>query len=504
LLRRGLVRRRLSTAACVVLVATSVTVPAVAAIAADSNGQGTSLPGAAATNRLSAVTAAPTLPIKYVESASGANVDVRPNITVPPAPKVKTEVAGLRTERSATYENPNGTFSLQLGSGRVNYKDAAGAWQPIDTTLVATAAGSKFDLTEKANDKQVSISKNHPDTGLAQLTVGPYTLGIRIPSIGTFTPGLATSATTYITAAGSYGVIATPEGLEFSATLADATAPATYSFAIDTGGLVATLDADKLSVDFTDPKAADPKAIVGSIDLPTLRDAAGAIAPPSAITVSLGSSDASLKTGETLVTYALGQAWLKDAARVYPVVLDPSVCIQYGQSTCTKHGAADVTDTFVMSGIDTYPVGWGYDRVGTSNIDNYGENQTLLWFNFVPLPDGATVTSATLGLHQVRNYNNGGGQQIDVAMNTSGFTTTSHWTNKPSVASPAPVWFPACSYTCPFALDVTAIAVPWYTRSKDDWKANLGFTLSLDTSSTNYEVDFDSKGAGQPRLSSPT
>ena len=118
LLRRGLVRRRLSTAACVVLVATSVTVPAVAAIAADSNGQGTSLPGAAATNRLSAVTAAPTLPIKYVESASGANVDVRPNITVPPAPKVKTEVAGLRTERSATYENPNGTFSLQLGSCR--------------------------------------------------------------------------------------------------------------------------------------------------------------------------------------------------------------------------------------------------------------------------------------------------------------------------------------------------------------------------------------------------
>ena len=145
LLRRGLVRRRLSTAACVVLVATSVTVPAVAAIAADSNGQGTSLPGAAATNRLSAVTAAPTLPIKYVESASGANVDVRPNITVPPAPKVKTEVAGLRTERSATYENPNGTFSLQLGSGRVNYKDAAGAWQPIDTTLVADPGPAKVD-----------------------------------------------------------------------------------------------------------------------------------------------------------------------------------------------------------------------------------------------------------------------------------------------------------------------------------------------------------------------
>jgi RHS repeat-associated protein len=478
-----------------VLVATSITVPSVAATTAGPNGQGANLPSAAATNRLATVTGAPTLPLKFVEGASGSNVDVRPNITVSPAPKVKTEVASLRTEKSRTYANPNGTFNLQVSSGRINYLDATGAWQPIDTTLVAAAAGSKFDLVEKANDKRVSISKTHPDTGLAELSVGPYTLGIRIPSIGTFTAASTTTSTTFTSAAGSYGVTATPEGLEISATLADATAPSAYSFALDTGGLVATIDADKLSIDLTDPKAADPTAVVGQIGVPTLRDATEMVAPPSAITVGLNSTDKDLKSGETLVTYALDQAWLTDAARAYPVVLDPSVCIRYGNSDCAYHAASDVVDTFVMSGIDTYPVGWGYDRVGTSNQgDGYGEMRTLLWFTFAPLPDGAHVTSATLKLREI--YNGGpAGQQVDVGMNTSGFTATSHWSNKPATAtsptSPT-ASFNACSAPCNLVVNVNSIAHAWYTRRKDDWMANLGFTLALHTAS-NAEMRFENE-----------
>ena len=208
-----------------VLIATSIGIPAAAA-SPDPSLQGTSLPSApAATNQIPRVSAAPTLPLQFVDSPSGSNVSVRPNITVPAAPKVTTEVASLRTERSRTYQKPDGSFSLQLSQTRVNFQDAGGNWQPIDTALVATTTGSAFDLTEKANDKKVSLSKTHPDTGLAQLTVGPYTVGIRIPSIGKFTSAASTNATSFSSPAGSYALVPTPDGLEFSGLLADARAP---------------------------------------------------------------------------------------------------------------------------------------------------------------------------------------------------------------------------------------------------------------------------------------
>ena len=102
LLRRGLFRRVSSTAACLVLVATSITVPAVVATTALPPAQGGTLPSAAATNHPAMVKAAPTLPLRFVDDASGSNVTVRPTIAPPAPPSVKTEVASMRSEYSRT------------------------------------------------------------------------------------------------------------------------------------------------------------------------------------------------------------------------------------------------------------------------------------------------------------------------------------------------------------------------------------------------------------------
>jgi len=56
--------------------------------------------------------------------------------------------------------------------------------------------------------------------------------------------------------------------------------------------LTVSIDPDGLSIDFTDPKAADPTAIVGQIGLPSLVDANNVVAPPSAVTVSLDGGSA--------------------------------------------------------------------------------------------------------------------------------------------------------------------------------------------------------------------
>jgi RHS repeat-associated protein len=468
----------------------------VAAATVPTGGQGANLPGAAL-NTIPSIVSAPTLPLKFVGSASGTNVTVRPDIELPPAPATRTELPDKRTEYSRTYANPNGTFTLEASQGRLNYKDASGAWQPIDTTLVAAEAGSGWDYTQKANDKKLRISKANPETALTQLSVGPYTIGLRIPGIGAFTATTTSTGTTFASAKGSFTIASTPEGFEFSASLESASVPTSYSFALQTGGLVATLAPDELSITLTDPEATDPTAIVGVIGMPLLIDASGIVASPSTVTVSLSDTESGLLENETLVTYAIDKSWLKDKSRAYPVTLDPSVCIRYGDTGCGYNGSGDVTDTWVGSGgPDNYPYQWAYDRIGQdARGTGYATTRSLLWFQFAELPDGAAVNAATLTVREISNYGPSE-QPFHAEMNTGGFSATTTWNTKPATSttliSPSAE---ACSAPCTVNLTVTDIVRSWYTKRADDWNPNLGFTLKLNIES-NSEIDFNSRWIG--------
>lgn len=52
----------------------------------------------------------------------------------------ETELAGLRTQDSRTFAEADGTRRLVASATPMNYRDASGAWQPIDDTLVADSA----------------------------------------------------------------------------------------------------------------------------------------------------------------------------------------------------------------------------------------------------------------------------------------------------------------------------------------------------------------------------
>jgi len=86
------------------------------------------------------------------------------------------------------------------------------------------------------------------------------------------------------------------------------------------------------------------------------------------------------------------------------VVLDPSVCVQYGTSSCNSGSAAD--GWISSAGPDLGPgntyIG-DYNRIGTDHdydgID-YGTMRSLLWFQYVGVPDGAAITSADLHLYE--------------------------------------------------------------------------------------------------------
>jgi RHS repeat-associated protein len=623
---------------CAVLVVSSISVPAVAASSTVS-GNGTSGNGATL-NKLPSVVAASTLPLKFIDSASGAEATVRTATVAPTPPKTKTEIPSKRTERSRTYANPDGTYTLEASPGRINYKDASGNWQPIDTTLIASTAGSGWDLGQKANDKQVLVSTADPSSQLAQMSVGSYTITLREPGFkkgsvqrtpngvkfgGTIddtttlpsptpsaepsatptvaptatpaasgtaspTPSASASATSSAPPAASSAlgggpalnsdpsaggtpsasstsspdssaspsaspspspsptasssptatsgasdsptagpsanpspaasasptasaspnptpgpsstidVTSTPEGLELSAEIASATSPTSYSVAIDPNGLIVSIDPDGLSIDFTDPSASDPTALVGQIGLPQLRDANNVVAPPSAVTVSLDERSAKLKKGEVLLTYSVSQAWLALSERAFPVVLDPSMCMQYQNSSCATD---QVHDTFVYSTAQSgqHQVGWTVDRVGNdndshdaadgvSNMD-FGLMESDLWFQYFPIDDGATVTSATLYMYQYWHHLNGT-PQIDAYLNTSGFNMQTGWTNKPSRDTTISGHANACSSSsCGFLMDITHVVRAWYTRNPKDWKPDLGLTLALDNPSLDDELQFE-------------
>jgi RHS repeat-associated protein len=102
-------------------------------------------PAAAASGNAMGASPAPGTPsgsggASYALPGDGASLR---NVPPQPAPpKVPTEKAGLRTANSDTLQNPDGTYTASYHVNRINYRDATGAWQPIDLSLVPTTGTS--------------------------------------------------------------------------------------------------------------------------------------------------------------------------------------------------------------------------------------------------------------------------------------------------------------------------------------------------------------------------
>jgi RHS repeat-associated protein len=319
--------------------------------------------------------------------------------------------------------------------------------------------------------------------------VGPYTLTVRVPGAARASKSASLSEVDFAgsTTSDSFAALPTANGFEFAATLSDSSAPTTYKLALNTHGLVASVDPDGLTVDLRDPAATNPSAIVGTISAASLQANDGEVAPPSAVTVSLNPNALGLRANETLLTYAIDPTWLQASGRSFPVVLDPSACIAYNSSDC---GYGNIKDTFVFNGTvsNSYQVGWTVDRVGSTHLsDNYGLMYPLVWFDLPKLGDGAVITKADL---DERVYENWGpaGQGMHAVMNTSGFNMQTKWSNKPTLNQSMQTASVATCTTrrCLMDFDTTTIVRAWYGHSAT-YASNFGLLLALDTYS-NKEV----------------
>lgn len=239
-----------------------------------------------------------------------------------------------------------------------------------------------------------------------------------------------------------------------------------YSMRVNTDGLKAVLGENN-SVNFVDGSG---ETII-TIEPPCMYDAGGDIS--SALTVA-----AEQNADECVITYIPDKEWMDDEARVWPIVIDPSV---------TTKGVSQINqiDTYVSSGTNGVSVengnllymGWvptehqAFWRIDQSNMPTipYGERITYSSFN-ARLTDG-TTTMGSIGLYTANNY-----------WNSNSVT----WSNKPNIDGD---W--GSISTIPFdnwlAYWVTPAVQGWYAGS-----ANYGFILKYSSYANDYNCVYSS------------
>jgi hypothetical protein len=182
------------------------------------------------------VTSVAPAPIEVAPEAGGGadltadnGIHLRPEHADVQPTSARAEVPEERSERGRVFVNPDGTYTLELSEERINYRDAAGDWQPIDLSLVDDSLGP-YSVRVAANDRDVRFAQDDAEVALAELSAEGVSIGLR--AIGF---GAGTHRGDHITfgagsSSGELGVRPTLSGFEFYVTLADKGRTPSYSF----------------------------------------------------------------------------------------------------------------------------------------------------------------------------------------------------------------------------------------------------------------------------------
>ena len=269
------------------------------------------------------------------------------------------ELTANRTAYGSTYLLENGAYRTVLSQSPVHYQDAAGAWQPIDLTLVRQPDGSYETVAAAVT---VSIAPTSDAAAPVRLTSKAGSVSLELLGAN------SSDANVYADAAIFSGVLpatdvtyeATGDGVKETLVLGSAAAPTAFSFRLshpdfslkqdEAGqwGLYrsgAKMPAYEIGALTVYDSSADESGV------PAFCDGARMVVTPS--------------PGASTVSYVIPRSWLTDPARVWPVTVDPNLFTR------------NPTDTYISEG---YP--------GTA----YGSSQELLAGDV----SGATETCKTL------------------------------------------------------------------------------------------------------------
>lgn len=268
------------------------------------------------------------------------------------------EIVAERDARSRTYANEDGTRTSEISTDPVNYRDAHGDWQPIDTTLVQDGDG----WTNAADSVTLRLAGRADADELA---------GVTLPSGESFGYGLSGAASVPGRADGArvgYEQVL-PEtdlwldsragGVKETLVLKSATAPASFLFPLRLKGL--TAEADGGAITLTDARGHARAVIPAGF----MEDAAQAV-----------SHDVSYELvrqpgGGQALKVTADPKWLADPARSFPVRIDPSVDTTAAATSMTVRGGGSVV------GSSELQVGKGPDGASAAYLGFPGLDEEL-------------------------------------------------------------------------------------------------------------------------------
>ena len=334
-------------------------------------------------------------------SAGAAIASAASAPTPSPSPTIVSELTAKETATTNVYKLSNGPYQAQIFSAPIRFKNASGAWQSFDTSLVGAGVAGIYH----AASTPVAITLGTSGSGAppAQLSAAGYTLtwSLQNASAGVaLAPGASTASYLGVGTDTTLSYKVLNWGIEQSLSLASPAAPSSFACTLSHPGLTLAQDSGGQWGLYAPGNPVPIFFLSGITVTDSALDAYGAPVgcAAAAMTVVPGSDSSTL-------TYTVPRSWLADPARVYPVTIDPTLTRNpYSGDSGDPYG-----DTIVSSGNPTSSHGTSVSEfVGDSTISNCtGYCRSLVGFDLSAIPTGAYVHSATFSAYK---YGSGGSQ----------------------------------------------------------------------------------------------
>ncbi|HEY9472298.1 MAG TPA: DUF6531 domain-containing protein, partial [Mycobacteriales bacterium] len=250
-------------------------------------------------------------------------------------PRTSTELPKRRGAHERTYANVDGTQTSVFSTAPVNYRRPDGSWAPIDPRLVpagSSAGGSAGGWHNAADSVDIRLAGRASAPTLVRLGLDTdHAVGFSLYGASGVAGRVAGESVTYPDAMPGVDVRVQTHGggVKETLVLRSPAAPRSFLFPLRLTGLSARI-------------------VNGQVVLADSSGVARATFPAGFMTDS--SDDPATSTGVTyrLVTLDAGQAlkvtvddaWLSDPARVFPVLVDPSVSSNGPDSSLVVQGSS--------------------------------------------------------------------------------------------------------------------------------------------------------------------
>jgi hypothetical protein len=402
---------------------------------------------------------------------------------LPPDPKHPGKVS-RRTATSTTFDNGDGTSTVHLHQGPVNWQDRDGLWRAIDSRLRPRPDG---DYETTSAPVQVRLAGTTGERPLVTIAADGWSLAYR--TVGAV-PGRRASVDG--TRARFNG---TGPGVDMQEVVLNDRVKETivlndrlpgvvdprFRFLLDLEGIMPEQRADGTIV-FTraggEKVAEIPRGY--AMDATTELDANGET-PKTGVDIKL------VKLGaKWAIDVSVDRGWLDDPARVYPVTIDPTTVYGFGyfpgrDSTGGDAFAGSGCGNCTYNGSGQWDVDKYVNKIGkgTYNGGNW-EFYSYLFWDLAPLMGHTVIDADFWGLV----YSATGGFPTSFNMHPiaqSWSPSTVNWTNKPNHNGGTITVNPSAAGTR-VTVDITQWMTNWLSGTWPSWG------IEMDTAGLNHLV----------------